>query len=83
MLASKSTLKDRWRQVLTEAARIPSKHLLTLEPAISEHQTDQMRAAQLQLVLPARLHETYRDGQRRWLMSVGDFVQVVSERKDA
>ncbi|WP_210211312.1 type II restriction endonuclease [Mesorhizobium sp. M2A.F.Ca.ET.043.05.1.1] len=45
MLESKSTLKDRWRQVLPEAARIPSKHLLTLEPAISENQTDQMKAA--------------------------------------
>lgn len=77
MLASKSTLKDRWRQVLTEAARIPAKHLLTLEPAISEHQTDQMKVSQLQLVLPAKLHETYRDSQRSWLMSLGDFVQLV------
>lgn len=82
MLATKSTLKDRWRQVLTEAARIPAKHLLTLEPAISEHQTDQMKAAQLQLVLPARLHETYRDSQRPGLMSLGDFVQLVSYRQD-
>src|SRR5690606_34226989 len=39
MLASKSTCKDRWRQILNEAARIPDKHLLTLEPSISENQT--------------------------------------------
>lgn len=81
MLASKSTLKDRWRQVLPEATRIPDKHLLTLEPAISENQTDQMKAERLQLVLPAKLHETYRDSQRSWLMSLGDFVQLVESRQ--
>ncbi|TPJ86413.1 restriction endonuclease [Mesorhizobium sp. B2-5-12] len=81
MLASKSTLKDRWRQVLPEAARIPSKHLLTLEPAISENQTDQMKAERLQLVLPGKLHETYRDSQRSWLMTLMDFVQLVSSRQ--
>ena len=42
MLGAKSTCKDRWRQVLTEAAKIPRKHLLTLEPGISEPQTHQM-----------------------------------------
>ncbi|TIQ33097.1 MAG: restriction endonuclease [Mesorhizobium sp.] len=81
MLASKSTLKDRWRQVLPEAARIPSKHLLTLEPAISENQTSQMRAEQLQLVLPVKLHQTYSPVQRAWLMTLTDFVEVVADRQ--
>lgn len=81
MLASKSTLKDRWRQVLTEAARIPIKHLLTLEPSISEYQTDQMKALQLRLVLPARLHETYRDSQRSWLVTLSEFVEMVLKRQ--
>lgn len=36
MLGAKSTCKDRWRQVLSEADRIEKKHLLTLESAISE-----------------------------------------------
>ena len=39
MLGAKSTCKDRWRQVLAEASKIPDKHLLTLEPGISEQQT--------------------------------------------
>ena len=33
MLGVKSTSEDRWRQVLTEADRIPQKHLCTLEAA--------------------------------------------------
>ncbi len=48
MLGAKSTLKDRWRQVLSEARRIEHKHLVTLEPGISEAQTNQMQAEKLQ-----------------------------------
>ena len=81
MLGVKSTCKDRWRQVLSEAARIPDKHLLTLEPGISSNQTDEMQANRLQLVLPSPLHATYTDDQRAWLMSLGTFVSVVRERQ--
>lgn len=81
MLGSKSTLKDRWRQVLSEAERISHKHLLTLEPGISENQTNEMRAKNLQLVIPRRLHESYRPGQRDWLIDLADFVQLVRGRQ--
>ncbi|GMN04539.1 type II restriction endonuclease [Erythrobacter sp. MTPC3] len=47
MLGAKSTLKDRWRQVLSEAERIENKHLLTLEPGISENQTSEMQVKRL------------------------------------
>ncbi len=81
MLGSKSTLKDRWRQVLSEAERIPEKHLFTLEPGISENQTDEMRARQLQLVLPRRLHETFRPAQQAWLMDLGTFIGLARSRQ--
>jgi hypothetical protein len=81
MLGAKSTCKDRWRQVLSEAERITHKHLLTLEPGISKNQTDEMKARQLQLVLPQKLHETYHDGQRAWLLNVVQFVELVQKRQ--
>lgn len=81
MLASKSTCKERWRQVLPEAARIPDKHLLTLEPGISLAQTDQMRAASLQLVVPQKFHARYLPAQREWLWTVNDFVRFVRDRQ--
>ena len=77
MLGVKSTCKDRWRQVLTEAARIEHKHLLTLEPGISETQTAQMQAGNLRLVLPTGLHETYQPDQRRWLINLFEFISLV------
>ena len=81
MLGAKSTLKDRWRQVLSEAVRIPEKHLLTLAPGISENQTDEMRAKNLQLVIPKQLHGTYRPAQQAWLMDVAGFVGLVAGRQ--
>jgi len=83
MLGAKSTLKDRWRQVLSEARRIDHKHLLTLEPGISENQTSEMRAKQLQLVLPRRLHNTYRPVQQGWLIDIIEFIGIVRDRQDA
>lgn len=82
MLGAKSTLKDRWRQVLSEARRIDQKHLLTLEPGISENQTNEMQAKSLQLVIPRRLHETFRPGQREWLIDLASFLELVRGRQD-
>jgi hypothetical protein len=82
MLGAKSTLKDRWRQVLSEAQRIDDKHLLTLEPGISENQTDEMRAKRLQLVVPRRLRDTYRPTQQAWLMDVAGLLAIVRARQD-
>ena len=81
MLGAKSTCKDRWRQVLAEAEKISRKHLLTLEPGISEPQTSQMEASSLQLVVPSPVHESYTEAQRGWLWSVGDFIGEVARRQ--
>jgi hypothetical protein len=81
MLGVKTTCKDRWRQVLAEAHRIEYKHLLTLEPGISINQTNEMQANNLQLVIPQKLHETYKSDQRKWLMNLRDFIIMVAERQ--
>ncbi len=73
---------DRWRQVLAEADRIPHKHLLTLEAAISTSQTTEMQAKRLQLVLPRTLHTTYTTAQQAWLMDVSTLISLVRERQE-
>ena len=79
MLGVKTSCKDRWRQVLSEAEKIPDKHLFTLEPAISEHQTAEMSQKSLQLVLPSGLHVTYTTDQRAWLMDLTEFLSLTKE----
>lgn len=51
-LAAKTTCKDRWRQVLNEADRIPEKHLFTLQQGISTNQLTEMYNYNVRLVVP-------------------------------
>lgn len=81
VLAAKTTCKDRWRQILNEAARVDVKHLLTLEPSISENQTAEMRLEQVQLVLPKSLHATYTAAQTPLLMCMNEFVEMATQRQ--
>lgn len=77
ILGAKTTCKDRWRQVLAEAKRVPRKHLITMEPAISEAQTQQMEELQLQLVVPEAIQASYQPSQAEWLMSFKDFIDEI------
>ena len=77
MLGAKRTCKDRWRQVLSEAARIYKKHLLTLQPSITVPQTDEMQSENLQLVVPRPIFASYRPSQQAWLMDVKGFFELV------
>ncbi len=80
MLASKSTLKDRWRQATKEADRIRQKHIFTLERGISVPQTNEMMHQDVQLVLPKALHQSYQEVQRSWLWDLSRFVDLVKQR---
>ncbi len=81
MLGAKTSCKDRWRQILSEAERVKEKHLLTLEPGISENQTREMQANKLCLVLPKKLHSTYSTTQNEWLLSLEDFINIVKGKQ--
>jgi hypothetical protein len=81
MLAVKSSCKDRWRQILAEAARVEHKHLLTLEPGISEFQTAEMRDQRVHLVLPRALHATFSASQQHQLMTVRGFMSEVYKKQ--
>ena len=77
MLGAKTTCKDRWRQVLSEADKITSKHLITLEAAISERQTSEMQSQQLRLIIPKAIHSTYTSTQAKWLLTLETFVESI------
>jgi hypothetical protein len=81
MLAAKTTCKDRWRQVLNEAARIPVKHLLTLEPGISTTQLEEMAQERLVLVAPAEHLHTYSPPPGMRVLSVTEFLAWESARQ--
>jgi hypothetical protein len=74
MLAAKTTCKDRWRQVISEADRIATKHLLTLQEGVSENQFREMTEAGVRLVVPTGLHDSYPDAVRPHLVSFESFI---------
>ena len=77
MLAVKTTVKERWRQILEEANRIPVKHLLTLQEGVSEQQFAQMRDAGVRLVVPDPLRMRFPQQIRAEIMTLGEMVEEV------
>jgi hypothetical protein len=77
MLAAKTTCKDRWRQILNEADRIPGKHLLTLQEGVSEPQFREMRDSGIRLVVPEPLMASYPDEVRPYLLSIEGFLTEI------
>ncbi len=80
VLGLKTTCRDRWRQVLNEGKRLPVKHLLTLQPAMSRAQLTEMQEAKLQLIVPAGLHRAYDVPPSYHLQSVEEFVRELQRR---
>ena len=77
MLAVKTTCKDRWRQVLNEAARIPAKHLLTLQEGVSENQFREMSESGVRLVVPESHVKRFPGKIRSELTTLHGFIDDV------
>lgn len=58
MVACKTTAKERWRQVLNEAARIPEKYLLTIDPDMTAAVIAAMKANSLLPFVPRPVIES-------------------------
>jgi hypothetical protein len=78
MLAVKTTCKDRWRQILNEADRIDTKHLLTLQEGISENQFREMRQEGVQLVVPSPVISSYAPDIRPHLQTFEGFISDIN-----
>jgi len=77
MLAAKTTCKDRWRQILNEADKVSTKHLLTLQEGVSEGQFKEMVSANVILVVPAGLHDSYPKSVQPHLVTLEEFIGEV------
>lgn len=77
MLGAKTTCKDRWRQVLTEAQKIPQKHLFTLETALTANQLQEMNASSLTIVSTPDVLLTYPSASSGWTMTLSQFIKDI------
>ncbi|HEY9124851.1 MAG TPA: type II restriction endonuclease [Bacteroidales bacterium] len=76
-LASKTTCKDRWRQILNEADRIKVKHLFTLQQGISSNQLAEMYKYDVRLVVPKPYLKTFPDEYKDKILTLDTFVNHV------
>ncbi|MCC6929816.1 MAG: hypothetical protein IT359_12620 [Gemmatimonadaceae bacterium] len=79
MLAAKTTVKDRWRQVLAEASEVHTKHLLTLQEGVSEAQLDEMTRHNVILVVPEPLRKAFPKQLWSRLKTLQGFLEEVRQ----
>ena len=82
VLGAKTTCKDRWRQVLTEANRVDVKFLFTLQQGISKNQLLEMRDSQLKLVVPRKYIGSFPEDFQSDISSLQDFIHLVKEKQE-
>lgn len=81
ILGAKTSCKDRWRQVLSEGARVKEKHLITLQPSITASQLDEMRSHSLQLVVPQVFHSSYPVQASHLIWNLSTFIEFVTAKQ--
>lgn len=80
-LAAKTTCKDRWRQVISEADRIPEKHLFTLQQAISKNQLKEMKDSHVHLVVPQKYIGNYPEEYQSEIWNLQTFINFVRTKQ--
>jgi len=81
-LASKTTCKDRWRQILNEADRIKEKHLFTLQQGISSNQLKEMYKYNVKLVVPKPFIASFPSEYKNKILTLREFVELVKSKQN-
>lgn len=79
VLGAKTTCKDRWRQVITEAGKVNKHYLFTLQQGISSAQLTEMRAEHVQLVIPKKNISTFPPEFHKDLLTTREFIELVKQ----
>ena len=82
VLGAKTTCKDRWRQVLTEANRVDVKFLFTLQQGISKNQLLEMRDSQLKLVVPKKYIGSFPEEFQSDIGDLQGFIHFVKKKQE-
>ena len=82
VLGAKTTCKDRWRQVLTEADRVKDKCLFTLQQGVSRNQLREMRDSHLTLVVPHKYIPSFPKEYQDGLQDLTGFIRMVKEQQE-
>lgn len=82
VLGAKTTCKDRWRQVLTEADRVDVKYLFTLQQGISKNQLKEMHDSRLTLVVPHKYIASFPQEYQSEISDLKRFISLVRQKQE-
>ena len=82
VLGAKTTCKDRWRQVLTEANRVDVKYLFTLQQGISKNQLQEMKDSHLTLVVPNKYISSFPKEYQGEISNLSSFINMVRRKQE-
>ena len=82
VLGAKTTCKDRWRQVLTEADRVDVKYLFTLQQGISKNQLKEMHDSRLKLIVPHKYISSFPKEYQSEISDLANFIAMVKEKQE-
>ena len=83
VLGAKTTCKDRWRQVLSEADRVNSKYLFTLQPGVTKNQLKEMQDSRLTLVVPNQYISSFPIEYQATISDLAGFIQMVRKKQES
>ncbi len=81
ILGAKTTCKDRWRQIVTEADRVDVKYLFTLQQGISKNQLQEMKDANVKLVVPLQHLSFFPNEYREGIANLKSFISMVKAKQ--
>ena len=82
VLGAKTTCKNRWRQVLTEADRVDVKYLFTLQQGISKNQLKEMHDSRLTLVVPHKYIASFPQEYQSEISDLKRFISLVRQKQE-
>lgn len=83
VLGAKTTCKDRWRQVLSEADRVDTKYLFTLQQGVSKNQLKEMQDSRLTLVVPHQYISSFPIEYQSTISDLTGFIQMVRKKQES
>lgn len=78
ILGAKTSLKDRWRQILAEGDRVSKKHGVTRDISVTRKMFTQMQEASFFVVIPEQLKSQYMDPAPN-LITLDEFIGEVRD----
>lgn len=82
VLGAKTTCKDRWRQVISEADRVDVKYLFTLQQGISKNQLHEMQESHVILVVPQKYIPSFPREYQSSISDLHQFIAMVRKKQE-